>query len=216
MGCTEGSRQLILCLVRRMVCAFWLALLFASTAVAALPDGHSRDRSPSGEFLIADDRDQDNPGTENHISIAHRDQPTKFYRIYTYPRLADLYFSPDERYLVVDDHNGSGSNQCAVLTRIQKPPYYVKPVTVDERAWKLFWSLHRPPRKITYSHRKTYFCEWLDSSRFVVGLQGDGGIDAPEWFLAGGWHCIYDASRRRVYTDSYTASKNRQYELSLD
>ena len=198
-----------------MTHALWLTLLFVCTAVAGLPDGHSRDRSPSGEFLIADDRNQENPGTVNHISVAHRGQPTKFYRIYTYPRRADLYFSPDERYLVVDDHNGSGSNECIVLTRIAKPPYFVKPSKVDERAWKLFWSLHRRPRRITYSHRKTYFCEWLDSSRFVIGLQGDGDMDAPRWYLDGGWHCVYDAARHRVYTDSYTASKNTHYDLSF-
>ena len=46
-----------------MTRAFCLALLFASSAVAAVPDGHSRPL-PSGQFLIADDRDQDNPGME--------------------------------------------------------------------------------------------------------------------------------------------------------
>ena len=115
----------------RVLC---FALLLTSTAFAALPDGHSSERSPSGVFLIADDRDHDNPEKENHISMARRDQPTKFYRIYTYPRLVDLYFSPDERYLVVDDHNGSGSNECVMLTRIEKPPYFVKPSKIDERA----------------------------------------------------------------------------------
>jgi hypothetical protein len=199
-----------------MTRALYFALVIASTAYAALPDGHSYDNSPSGMFLIANDRNQENPRTENHISVARRDQPAKSYRIYTYPRLVDLYFSPDERYLVIDDHNGSGSNECAVLMRIDKPPYYVKPVKVDERAWKLFWSRHHRPRKITYGHRKTYFCEWLDSSRFVVGLQGNSDFDAPKWYLDGGWHCIYDAARRNVATDKYTDSKNAQYELSID
>lgn len=150
-----------------MTRVLWFTLLFGSTAVG-LPEEHSRDRSPSGMFLIADDRDQEDPERDNHISIARRDQPTKFYRVYTYPRLIDLYFSPDEHYLVIDDHNGSGSNERAVLTRIEKPPYYVKPFKVDDRAWKLFWSQHRRPKTITYGHCKTYFCEWLDLSRFVV------------------------------------------------
>ena len=193
-----------------------LAALFASGASAALPDGHSRDHSPSGTFLISDDRNRDSPSTENHLSIARRDQPRKFYRVYTYPRLVDLYFSPDERYLVVDDHNGSGETACVVLTRIEKPPYFVSAASVDEGAWKLFWSQHRQPRKITYGHRQTYFCAWLDASRFVVGLQGNSGFDGPKWFLDGGWHCLYDAARRKTGTNKYVASMNKEYELSID
>jgi hypothetical protein len=192
-----------------MMRALVIMLFFAVTAVAALPDGHSYDRSPSGVFLIANDRDQENPGTENHISIARRDHPTSFYRIYTYPRLVDLYFSPNEKYLVIDDHNGSGSNECVVLTRIDRPPYYANAQKVDKKCWDLFWSQNRKPSGLSYTHQQTYFCEWLDASRIVVGLQGDQFSEQPKWSLSGGWHCVYDASQRKAYTSEYSASKNK-------
>jgi hypothetical protein len=191
-------------------------LFCVSGADAALPDSHAHGgESPSGTYLIQDSRDPLNPGAQNYISLARRNHPKAFYKIYTYPRLFDLYFSPDERYLVIDDHSGSGSNECAVLTRIDKPPYYSNADKTDEKCWKLFWSLHRKPGKLSYDHRSTYFCEWLDASHLVIGLQGDQSFDRPKWALSGGWHCIYDAARNRAYTDKYTASKNSNYELSL-
>ena len=199
-----------------MIRAVFVAFAILSTGYAAPPDGHSYDRSPSGEFLIVNHHDPDNSEGENYISIARRDQPMKSYRIYTYPRLVDLYFSPGERYLVIDDHNGSGWNRVCGPHTHRQTAFFVKRIKVDERAWKLFWSQHRRPRKITYGHRQTYLCEWLDSSRFVLGLQGNSDFDAPKWYLDGGWHCIYDAARSNVYTDKYTDSKNAQFELSID
>ncbi len=194
--------------------AFWLAFAFSTQAFASLPDGHAYDSSPSGTYLIEDDRDSLNPTMEDHhISIARRDHPKKFYQVYTFPRLYDLYFSPDEDYLVIDDHNGSGSNECVVLTRIDRPPYYAKPQKIDQKCWDLFWAQHKKPIGLTYTHARTYFCEWLDSSRFVVGLQGDQFSDPPKWSLSGGWHCIYDIRTGTAYTNEYTDSKNKKYEL---
>ena len=84
-----------------MIRVLFVAFVISSTSYAAPPDGHSHDRSPSGEFLIVNHHDPDNSGSENYISIARREQPMKSYRIYTYPRLVDLYFSPSQRYLVI-------------------------------------------------------------------------------------------------------------------
>lgn len=188
---------------------FCLAVLFGATAFGGLPDGAVKDgRSPLGTYLVENIRDRDNP---TDISIAHRDNPSAFRRIYTYPRYADLYFAADEKYLVIDDRCGSGASECIILKQIAKPPFYVKPRKIDDACWKLFWSLHGKPKRVSYDHQRTYFCEWLDSTHFVVGLQGDHFFPDPgtqKWALGGGWHCVYDIARDKAYTSEYTDSKN--------
>lgn len=145
--------------------------------------------------------------------MARQDHADVDYRIYSYPRFADVYFSPDEKDLVIDDHNGSGTTGCVVLSRIDKPPYYVKARNIDGICWKLFWSLRPKLKKLLYDHSKTYFCEWLDSAHFVVGLQGDHLFPDPgsqKWSLEAGWHCVYDAASGNASTSRYTDAKNKE------
>ena len=178
----------------------------------------NRDESPHKTFLIWNSRSSQPDETEHHISIARRDQPDHFYRIYSYPRFADLYFSPDEQHIVIADRSGSGWTECALLRRIDKPPFFVpaKPAKIDDQCWRLFWAQHRKPeRDVHYTHRSTYLCEWLRNSRFVVGLAGDNQLDGRRWYLGGGWHCIYDVTRGKAYNDKFTGTLNKSYEFSL-
>ena len=195
----------------------YLALLISASALAELADGHVEGgRSPKGTYLIDTSRDPDK--RENSISIARQDHSRDFFPIYSYPRLSDLYFSPDEKRLVINDHSGSGSTECIVLTQIKKPPYFAKPQKIDETCWKLFWSLHRKPNRILYDHRSAYFCQWLDASRIIVGLGGDHFFPDPgaqKWSLGEGWHCIYDLARDKAYTSKFTDSKNK-YEFKIE
>ena len=191
------------------------------TAIAGLPDGDAVDgRSPKRTYLINEySGDADSSSRDDTISIARRDHPKKFYDIYKYPRFADPYFSPDERYLIINDRNGSGWIECAVLIQINKPPFFVNSHKIDEECWKLFWSSHKSAKKILYDHRSTYFCEWLDPTHLVVGLQGNHSFPDPgalRWSLGGGWHCVYDVARDKAYTNKYTDSKNTQCEFEID
>jgi hypothetical protein len=173
---------------------------------------------PLGKFLLSDSRSEQPEAREHEISLARRDQPDRFYRIYRYPRLADLYFSPDEQYLVIADRSGSGWTECALLRRIDKPPFFVpaKPAKVDDQCWALFWAQHhKPERNIQFTHRSTYLCEWLDGARFVVGLNGDNQGDGRRWGLEGGWHCIYDVKRGRACTNEFTDSVNKSYAFTI-
>ncbi|MGB8356497.1 MAG: hypothetical protein WCD79_21540 [Chthoniobacteraceae bacterium] len=166
-------------------------------------------RSPKGTYLVAD---TGNPADGGRVSIAQRDQPEKFHDIFTYPRFAEVYFSPDERYLIIDNRNGSDSRECVVLSRSDKPPFFVNAHKIDEVCWKLFWSQHKISGKILYDHRSTYFCEWLDNSHFVVDLQGNHFFPDPgakKWSLDGGWRCVYDAVRDKASTSRYTDSYNK-------
>ena len=189
-------------------------------AEVELPDGNVvGGRSPKRTYLIDDTGDSVSHDRINRISIARSDHPNRFYSIYTYPRFADLYFSPDERYPVINDRSGSGWIECALLTQIDKPPYLVNSHKIDEECWKLFWSLHKNAKKILYDHRSTYFCERLDASHIVVGLQGNHSFPDPgsqKWSLDGGWHCIYDVAHDKANTSKYADSKNSQCEFKID
>lgn len=197
----------------------FLLLFMGTIAFAGLPDGVPvAGRSPSKTYFIGDSRNPNDPNRDNQISIAHREHPNDYYDIYTYPRFVGLYFSPDERYLVIDDRCGSGAVECVVLRQISKPPFFVKPRNIGEVCWELFWSLHGKPRRVKYDHQKTYFCEWLDTAHFVVGLQGDHFFPDPgtqKWGLDGGWHCVYDIVRNKAYTSEYTDSKNEKCEFEI-
>ena len=173
-------------------------LIRAQKAVFEEPQ---RDHSPLGTFLLRDSRQSSSDVAKHYKLIAHREQPDKSYDLYAYPRYADLHFSPDEQYLVIDDQFGIGATRCMLLSRVAKPPFYlpVRSPEIDDRCWALFWSQHRKPsRPVRYTHRQTYFCEWLDNSHFFVGLQGNNQLDTGRWSLDGGWHCVYDALKSRA------------------
>jgi len=111
--------------------ALFLAMFFAATTsiVAQDPDSQASSRSPKGTYQIG----KENAAQEDHeLSIARRDRPNTFYRFYTYPRFAEVSFSPDESFLVITDHVGSGATECVLLQRIDKPSFFGKPQKIDE------------------------------------------------------------------------------------
>lgn len=180
------------------------------------------DRSSTGAFLIFEEQIRTDTETGGSFSVALKENPKRKFLIYSYGRYADLYFSPKDSWVVVDHHDGSGSNRCVVLKRIAKPPYFtaVKPETVDNACWDLFWAQHPHPKgTVTYTHQRTYFCQWLDDTRFIVGLQGENFFEKEgigRWGLDGGWHCIYDAATGKASTDAYTDSLNKDYNFELN
>ncbi len=183
-----------------------------------------RAHSSTGAFLINDSRDSrsDDNATSNYLSIARRENPGREYRIYAYPRFADLYFSPHDAWAAVDDHCGSGSNQCALLKATAKPPFFVPatPSLVDDACWDLFWSQHpRPKGKLIFTHRRTIFCQWLDDTRCVIGLSGESWNEkgaAQNWGIDGYWHCIYDAATCKATADAFTATLDKDFAYTLE
>jgi len=205
----SGTRHLYLIILTLVA----LPSMAAWQRKAQAPD---YDHSPKGTYLILDSRAESPDEKQHHIFIARREHPTTLYRLYSYPRFADLYFSSNEKYLVITDRSGSNWTECVLLRHAEKPPFFAKPHVIDEDCWKLFWSLHKKPKAgITYDHRYTYLCAWLDASHFVVGLVGDKQIGSGRFSLEGGWHCIYDARRLRAYTDRRTDSINTSYKIEL-
>ena len=194
------------------------ARLFKATYHNPEPnEGHSS----TGKFLLSNERTVfEPPGKEGRFSITLREQPEKEYAIYTYPRFADIYFSPKDSYAVVDDHDGSGSNRCALLKSTPHPPYFIPatPEYVDDACWKLFWAKHPVKGKIDYAHRRTYFCQWLDDTHFVAGLQGESinGKGLQDWSLSGGWHCLIDAATGEAATSEFTESLNKDTDFSTN
>lgn len=179
------------------------------------------DKSSTGAFFIYEERIRTDTEVGGSFSVAPKENPKRKFLIFSYGRFADLYFSPKDSWAVVDHHDGPGSNRCVVLKRIAKPPYFtaVKPETVDNACWDLFWSQHPHPKgTVTYTHQRTYFCQWLDDTRFIVGLQGENFFEKEgigRWGLDGGWHCIYDAATGKASTDAYTDSLNKDYQFEL-
>ncbi len=125
--------------------------------------------------------------------------------LYAHERHADVLMSPDERWLVINDHAGSNVSEALLLRRVEGIRYSeVKEAEISAKAWRLFAQrrgLAKPPR---YSHDYTNAIRWgSDSKAFLASVEGHDPIDGngrePE--AVDPWLFVFDATALRPSLD---------------
>jgi len=143
------------------------------------PEGHV-----TADFYF---RDAD---TKRQIWLRYSTSDNEPELLYEYERDADLLFSPDERWIVVNDRLGSNVSEVRLFKQIRGLKYAEEEQAhVTEKAWRFLATHYGLPKVPEMFHRYSQVIRWAPDSRaFMVVLCGHEDIDQR----VDPWTCVFD------------------------
>ena len=133
----------------------------------------------------------------------------------TYNRSAGVLFSPDEKWLTVNDHAGSNISEIRVFRQTQGLHY--KEATdshLHEKVWKLF-HLRQHDLELDFLHTYTVAICWgPDSDSPLVEIHAAAILlkDKSVVVHIGPWHCVYSIAKSVATDEPETL---RQFESGV-
>lgn len=157
----------------------------------------STERSPRCTLTVEYYLNETNGCRQLWISDYHN--PRNRVLLYDYDRSATVCFSPDEKWLVVNDYCGS-SEAASVLFRRAKGILFerVKDLDLDSIAWSAAAREQRFSPSDVFDHQYSEVLCWLgESGKLVIHAWGYyGGVRSLD-----DWFCIFDVTTRKVSFD---------------
>jgi hypothetical protein len=153
-------------------------------------------KSDSG-FLQAEARFV-SPDSPRQVYVWESGSPESKQLLYAFERDATLLFSPDDQWIAINDHVGSGQSEIKLFERSHGAQF--KPSNLDPtaKAWALLKQRTKTPYPDTLFH--TYACvtNWSANSRvLLVSLSGHND---PEHHIDN-WLCVFDLRSGKVSLD---------------
>ncbi len=165
------------------------------------------DYSPSGN-LIAEHyfTSSDEP---RQIFLMETTGHSKPIFLVSYRRNAKVLFSPNERWLVLNDNLGSNISQVRLFKRDQGLHYQeVADAPLHAVVWTLF-ERRVPAGRVDYVHTYTDVICWGPASdSLLIEIRADGILLKDKLFEQfGPWRCVYYIDRSEADDDPLTLSK---------
>jgi hypothetical protein len=153
------------------------------------------DYSPRRDILVEHYFERE--GTDQIWLVSTAD-PSKRRRLFTHQRHAEVVFSPDESWLVINDHFGSGGSRL-LLYRQRAPLDYEQVADLTDAAWKFFDQRNGLEAPNGFDHAYVDALRWTDDDPPTLLLCLDGHSDSRN--NTSGWYCLYDVRSRSFSTD---------------
>jgi len=183
-------------MIKMKVMIFSLVLLsaiqvFASDSGPNLKPWKTNE-SPSKKIVVNYYRSVKQEGNQIWLSTGENKQKKQIL-LYEFNRDAEVIFSPDEEWLIINDHTGSNIFE-VLLFKKHKGIHYreVKEAVVTGKAWTLFATSNALPKKINLFHSYIEGVRWsADSKAFLLVLWGH----TDENHYLDDWFCVYDLNK---------------------
>jgi hypothetical protein len=183
-------------MIRSLAFAFALcASLVASDGTPFYDKVVAEQFSPTRAFLVEHYFER---GGTDQIWLVSTADPAKRRLLFTHERHAEIIFSPDEKYLVIN--NQCLSNEARVLLYRQKAGLeYELAADLTDAAWQFFAhenGLKDPPG---FDHSYVSALQWLGEKSPTILLSLDGHIDGRNH--TSDWICLYEVATGKFDTD---------------
>ncbi len=182
------------------------AFLFLSLSLAALTL-HAGDGIPFFDKVVANDyspqRDIlvehyfERNGTDQIWLVSTAD-PGKRHLLFTHERNAEVLFSSDEEWLVINNHILSNESRL-LLYRRKQPLEYEQVADLTETAWQFFDQSNGLKKSNGFDHSYVEALRWADDDPPTLLLCLDGHMDSRN--NTSEWYCLYDVQAKRLTTD---------------
>ncbi|GEM_PF-3394927 len=186
-----------------------LALLFAVLLAVESPVGgklFQTDQSPSGkiiaEHFIFEPRDPRREAPLRQIWLRDIQGKISPSLLFEHHRGAKILFSPDERWIVVNDNPTSDFADVRLFRRSEGLSYHeLNNAEAGKKCWALFDRISRRSISDKFDHRYVQAIRWAPDSRAVL-LVARGYLSGEEQqFYTDDWRCIFDVDRLEASTD---------------
>ena len=173
---------------------FLLSMSLASCSFAV--SAFAQQKSPKGGMVVEGERLNDggpkSSDTRRIWLVSARDAGKKKL-LFTHYRAADVVFSADEEWLVINDHLGS-SEACALLFHKTGELDYNMSVDLSDGAWKFFCQQNGVPGGTGFDHSYVDCVQWLKGRPGALLLTLRGHADSRNY--VDDWRCVYDTAKR--------------------
>jgi hypothetical protein len=146
-----------------------------------------------GEVIV--ERYRASEGTEQIWLVSTAD-PAKRHLLYTHHRQAEVVFSDDDTWLVINDHAGSAGSSL-LLYRRKAPPVYEQVADLTHAAWK-FFDEHNGLEANPFDHRYIDAVCWAGGDPPTLLIRLSGHEDDHSYTR---WYCLYDVRAKSFSTD---------------
>jgi hypothetical protein len=126
---------------------------------------------------------------------------TKTFFLFSSVRTMDVRFSPDENWLVVNDHKFSNESHIYLYLRKDIVEYEDVAVDIDKEAWDAYTASVHLKNIPPYSHRYSEFIHWANNSlSFTMKISGWARTDSVNNENDGvsDWQCTFDTKTLRI------------------
>ena len=179
-----------------------LALLFLAVAIL-----HAEEPKPSfkivatstnREVMVEQHRAAD--GTEQIWLVSTKD-PAKRHLLYTHHRRAEVIFSEDSEWLVINDHAGSGYSG-VLLYRRKTGVEYERVADLTAPAWKYF-NQRNGFKESQFDHAYAEAACWTGADPPTLLIRLSAHTSGPTGIIkkSQGWHCLYNTQTQSFSTD---------------
>ncbi len=188
-----------------------LCLGFLATAQADGPTPFydkvtAQDYSPQSDILIEHYFERN--GTDQ-IWLVSSANPSKRHLLFTHERHAEVLFSDDEKWLVINNH--VLSNQSNLLLYRQKEPLkYEQVEDLTKAAWQFFDEQNKPGRHV-FDHSYVDALQWANDEPPTLLLYLQGHMDSHNH--TGPWCCLYDVAAKK-FSVNFAAHNQRVTKLA--
>ncbi len=141
------------------------------------------------------------------IWIAAGENSTNRAFLFEHGRSATVLFSPDEKWLVVNNYEGS-TDASPILFRQKRGVRYepFKGIDLSAIVWKAAAADQGFPGKTDFDHRYSEVVCWLGPHTVLLRAWGHHSGDHGNHSLKD-WFCLYDIRQRKIFFDLKLLSK---------
>lgn len=184
---------------------FSLVILAACTFFARADPTNSfqlleRKTAPMSDIIVEQIFLSHSPDETRQIWLVSASDPAKRQLLFTHARSAEVVFSPDEKWLFINNYDGSTETTILLFRKKNGLDYeYVDDLTSD--AWDFFSQKNKLKESKweaggLLDHLYVEVVCWIDSEMVLLRLNGHGDhSNLDDWF------CLYDISSKTFTTD---------------
>lgn len=167
--------------------------------------------SPSGNIRV-EHRCNYAPRTATlniEIWLAERQSPTNTFLLFSSPHPSEVKFSPNEKWLVVNENAHSSPSAPILFRKLSGIKYAeVKEAQISKRVWEKAEKVFGNSTKKRERYQSEVHCWSKDSSAFVVDVWDNRSGSMP-------WACVFDLDTFSVSRDATLLDKPHRYLYRL-
>ncbi len=166
--------------------------------LAAAVSAIAQQKSPKGDMIVIEERLNDGGAKSSDtrlICLVSARDAGKKELLFTHYRVADVVFSGDEEWLVVNDHRLS-NEACALLFNKKGELDYKMSVDLSDGAWGFFCQ-QNGFSGTGFDHSYVDCVQWLEDRPGALLLTLRGHADSRNH--VDDWRCIYDTEKQKFF-----------------
>jgi hypothetical protein len=175
----------------------------------AHPQGSKLDRtetSPLGDIIVEHyyNLEAQDVMATRQIWLVSKSNPKIRYLLYKHGRSADVLFSPDQNWLVINDFLGSNVSTVLLYKKKDELQYAeVKDAAIDGKAISLFARDNKLREPLRFAHSYVKVVRWADDSKaFLLILEGSlENTPKDNLLFFDPWMCVFDLTNFEVSLD---------------